>query len=220
MSYSVHRRMVADVTVPLEHRASPARSCALHVANKLSVKRGVILEHVKQQTGVDLDMPGSNEALAIAFASIEALRSGARKAHPLRSLRIGSVPACRGHIGRRASGSQPPCDLVAANRASRAPPADLGRLRPPAEPPCLQDHLALQQQCPLRRKNSSRLIGGSISAPSSTASVPMPSVRPLRQPCARARCGGRGAGRSAPPAAAFWRLLPRSRPVLRFAASS
>ncbi len=76
MSYSVHRRMVADPTVPLEHRASHARSCALHVANKLAVKRGVVLEHVKQQTGVDLDMPGSDEALTVAFASIEALRSG------------------------------------------------------------------------------------------------------------------------------------------------
>ena len=79
MSYSVHRRLVADATVSLEHRASHARSCALHVANKLAVKRGAVLEHVKQQTGVDLDMPGSDEALAVAFASIEALRSGAQK---------------------------------------------------------------------------------------------------------------------------------------------
>ena len=79
MSYSVHRRMVADAAVPLEHRASHARSCALHVANKLAVKRGVVLEHVKRQTGVDLDLPGSDEALAVAFASIEALRSGEQK---------------------------------------------------------------------------------------------------------------------------------------------
>ena len=76
MSYSVHRRIVADATVPFEHRASHARSCALHVANKLAVRRGAVLEHVKRQTGVDLDMPGSDEALAVAFASIEALRSG------------------------------------------------------------------------------------------------------------------------------------------------
>jgi hypothetical protein len=79
MSYSVHRRKVADATVPLEHRASHARSCALHVANKLAVKRSAVLEHVKRQTGVDLDMPDSDEALAVAFASIEALRSGEQK---------------------------------------------------------------------------------------------------------------------------------------------
>jgi hypothetical protein len=79
MSYSVHRRKAADATVPLERRASHARSCALHVANKLAVKRGAVLEHVKQLTGVDLDMPGSDEALAVAFASIEALRSGQQK---------------------------------------------------------------------------------------------------------------------------------------------
>jgi hypothetical protein len=79
MSYSVHRRKVADATVPLEHRASHARSCALHVANKLAVKRSAVLERVKQQSGIDLDMPGSDEALAAAFASIEALRSGEQK---------------------------------------------------------------------------------------------------------------------------------------------
>jgi hypothetical protein len=79
MSYSVHRQKVTDVTVPLEHRASHARSCALHVANKLAVKRSIVLEYVKQQTGVDLNMPGSDEALAFAFASIEALRSGEQK---------------------------------------------------------------------------------------------------------------------------------------------
>jgi hypothetical protein len=71
--------MVADATVPFEHRATHARSCALHVANKLAVKRGVVLEHVKQQTGVDLDVPGSDEALTLAFACIEALRSGEQK---------------------------------------------------------------------------------------------------------------------------------------------
>ncbi|WP_148661651.1 hypothetical protein [Roseateles chitosanitabidus] len=79
MSYSVHRRMVADAAVPLERRASHARSCALHVAEKLAVKRSAVLAHVKQRTGIDLDMPCSDEALAIAFASIEALRSGAQK---------------------------------------------------------------------------------------------------------------------------------------------
>ena len=79
MSYSVHRRMVADATVPLEHRASHARSCALHVANKLAVKRSLVLEHVAAQTGVDLNKPESDEALAVAFASIEALRSGLQK---------------------------------------------------------------------------------------------------------------------------------------------
>jgi hypothetical protein len=71
--------MVADPTVPLARRASHARSCALHVANKLAVKRSAVLEHVRQQTGIDLNMPDSDEALAIALASIEALRSGAQK---------------------------------------------------------------------------------------------------------------------------------------------
>lgn len=79
MSYSVHRRLVADTTLPLEQRARHARSCALHVANKLAVKRSVVLEYVKQQTGVDLVMPGADEALVVALASLEALRSGAQK---------------------------------------------------------------------------------------------------------------------------------------------
>lgn len=75
MSYSANRRIVLDAAAPLEHRASHARSCALHVANKLGVKRSVVLEHVAARTGIDLNSPPSGEALATAFASIEAIGS-------------------------------------------------------------------------------------------------------------------------------------------------
>jgi hypothetical protein len=39
MSFSSHRSALQDDSLPLEQRASHARSCALHVANKLGVKR-------------------------------------------------------------------------------------------------------------------------------------------------------------------------------------
>jgi hypothetical protein len=77
MSFSSHRRKFLDETEPLEHRASHARSCALHVANKLGLKREAVIELVAQQTGVSLHQPGSEASLLMAFEALEVLRKGA-----------------------------------------------------------------------------------------------------------------------------------------------
>ena len=76
MSFSSHRRALQDDTLSLEHRASHVRSCALHVANKLGVKREVVIESVTQRTGVNLHTPNDAEALLTAFKFLEALRQG------------------------------------------------------------------------------------------------------------------------------------------------
>jgi hypothetical protein len=76
MSYSVHRRSLTDVAIPIEQRASHARSCALHVAQKLGVKRSVVIAHVAARTGVDLDNLEDDDSLARAFTCIDALRLG------------------------------------------------------------------------------------------------------------------------------------------------
>ena len=76
MSFSSNRKAVRDESLPLEHRASHARSCALHVANKLGVPRSVILGEVASRTGVDLDRAHSVSELLKAFTLLEELRQG------------------------------------------------------------------------------------------------------------------------------------------------
>ena len=70
---------MTDPAMPIEQRASHARSCALHVAEKLGVKRSVVIAHVAARTGVDLNNPDNGDALARAFACIDALRVGGEK---------------------------------------------------------------------------------------------------------------------------------------------
>lgn len=77
MSYNSHQRKLLDDSVSLEHRASHARSCALHVANKLGVDREYVIELVKQKTGVSLHDPCSADGLIAAHRELEHLRRGA-----------------------------------------------------------------------------------------------------------------------------------------------
>lgn len=76
MSFSWHRRAVLDEALPPEYRASHARSCALHVANKLRVRREVVISAVVQGAGVDLNGPVQSSSLAKVLAYLEALRHG------------------------------------------------------------------------------------------------------------------------------------------------
>ena len=76
MSFSSNRRAVQDESLPLEHRASHARSCALHVANKLGVQREVVISAVAEKTGINLHGPVLGFELLQALAYLEALRHG------------------------------------------------------------------------------------------------------------------------------------------------
>ncbi len=76
MSFSSNRNRVKDESLPLQHRASHARSCALHVANKLGVNREAIINLIEQQSGVSLHQPRSSAELLVGFSALEALRSG------------------------------------------------------------------------------------------------------------------------------------------------
>jgi hypothetical protein len=82
MSYTAHRRIASDVAEPLPHRASSARSCALHVAQKLRVPRSQIIAAVLGVTGVDLEQPSSGEAIVSAIEYLELLRMGGAKVSP------------------------------------------------------------------------------------------------------------------------------------------
>ncbi|HSX58817.1 MAG TPA: hypothetical protein VLF18_01335 [Tahibacter sp.] len=74
MSYRSHRRAALDESQPLAHRASHARSCALHVANGLRVQREAVIAAVAKRTGADLHAPADGDALARALDCLEALR--------------------------------------------------------------------------------------------------------------------------------------------------
>jgi hypothetical protein len=77
MSFNSHRRKLFDESEPLEHRASHARSCALHVANALGLDRESVIELVAKESGVDLHRPTSAAEIVSAFATLEALRVNA-----------------------------------------------------------------------------------------------------------------------------------------------
>lgn len=76
MSFNSHRRKLLDETLPLEYRASHARSCALHLANKLGLEREEVISLIAQRTGVSLHEPGSATNLVKALDAMEALRNG------------------------------------------------------------------------------------------------------------------------------------------------
>ena len=75
MSFNSHRRKLLDESEPLEHRASHARSCALHVANKLGLKREAVIELVADKTGVNLNKPDSASQLLVALEAMEEIRA-------------------------------------------------------------------------------------------------------------------------------------------------
>ncbi|MBN8742529.1 MAG: hypothetical protein BGP24_17515 [Lysobacterales bacterium 69-70] len=44
MSYSTHRKQSLNVELPIRHRLSHVRSCAVHVSQKYRVSRSVVLD--------------------------------------------------------------------------------------------------------------------------------------------------------------------------------
>jgi len=75
MSHSSHRKAARDATRPIDHRASHARSCALHVANRLGIKRDKLIEIVRERTGSDLHNPSDANELLLALDFMEAMQS-------------------------------------------------------------------------------------------------------------------------------------------------
>ena len=74
MSFSAHRRDALDKTLPLNYRASHARSCAVHVAEKYKVNRSVVIDLVKERCGVDLMSVNTDEEIALAVEMLSYLK--------------------------------------------------------------------------------------------------------------------------------------------------
>jgi hypothetical protein len=75
MSFSSNRKAVHEEALPLLHRASHARSCALHVANKVGTSREAVIALVLARTNVNLHEPKSGADLLLALECLESLRT-------------------------------------------------------------------------------------------------------------------------------------------------
>lgn len=71
MSHNSERNRVRDPSRPFLHRASSARSCAIHVANRLGMKRDELIALVEVETGISLHRPGTPERLMLAFEHMQ-----------------------------------------------------------------------------------------------------------------------------------------------------
>jgi hypothetical protein len=75
ISYSSNRRDALDASLPIGHRASHARSCAVLVAEKYRVKRSAVIDLVKERCGVDLTAVVSDEEIAHAVEILDDLKA-------------------------------------------------------------------------------------------------------------------------------------------------
>ncbi len=75
MSFSSHRRDALDLALPLPHRQSHARSCAMLMGQKYRVHRSVILELVHQVCATDLIRPAAEAELVAAVRVLERIKA-------------------------------------------------------------------------------------------------------------------------------------------------
>ena len=73
MSHSSSKKRALDPARSLSHRASHARSCVNHVANRLGISRHELMMKVKADTGASLESPATEEELLKAFHYMENL---------------------------------------------------------------------------------------------------------------------------------------------------
>jgi hypothetical protein len=67
--------MALDPDRPIPHRMSHARSCAVHVSQKYRVHRDVVLDQVRDMTGIDLTVPQGEDGIQRAVAALDALKA-------------------------------------------------------------------------------------------------------------------------------------------------
>lgn len=82
MSYSSSKRHALDQTMPLPHRMSNARSCAMRVGQKHHVRRSVIIAEVQRLSGVDLMVLQTDDCIERAIAALDQLKDKGIEAPP------------------------------------------------------------------------------------------------------------------------------------------
>ncbi len=74
MSYSAHHRQSLDSTLPIEHRISHVRSCAVHMSQKYHVSRSEILEKINIADKYDQDKYPTAAELENAIAKLDLIK--------------------------------------------------------------------------------------------------------------------------------------------------
>lgn len=79
MSYNTHQKSVLDPALPISHRFSHLRSCALLVARLLKQQRSEIVAQIRERTGINIEHSRSENELLTALESLNEIRAAARK---------------------------------------------------------------------------------------------------------------------------------------------
>ena len=75
VSYSAHRRDALDPEMPLPHRVSHARSCAMLMGQKYRVHRDAVIEAVRRACGVDLTAPATEAEIVAAVGALDSIKA-------------------------------------------------------------------------------------------------------------------------------------------------
>ncbi|MFN5944389.1 MAG: hypothetical protein ACK5ZG_13375 [Phycisphaerae bacterium] len=74
MSFSAHKRDALDRQLPVDHRMSHLRSCAMLMGQKYRVPRSLICERVVQMCGVDISKVASELEIQLAVQALTAIK--------------------------------------------------------------------------------------------------------------------------------------------------
>jgi len=75
VSFSSHRRDALNSALPLPHRQSHVRSCAMLMGQKYSVRRSVVLDLIQRACGADLNLPATEGELVAAMHVLERIKA-------------------------------------------------------------------------------------------------------------------------------------------------
>jgi len=74
-SFNTHKRKVEDISQPIEHRYSHARSCLNKVANLMGLTRAELVDQIELKSGINLESSKSESDLEIGFKCLILLRA-------------------------------------------------------------------------------------------------------------------------------------------------
>ena len=74
MSFSTNRKAALDQNLPMQHRLSHVRSCAMLMGQKYKVPRSAILDYVRVISAIDLTKTVTDSELIEAIRVLELIK--------------------------------------------------------------------------------------------------------------------------------------------------